>query len=179
MPLGIDAVSSRIRHHDQSLDNELQELARVDPMDCVQLLRAVLFSDALYMEVGACAYVLAQLRKLFGSDSMDSWLSEKWSTFSDEERSRICYGSMSKEAMPTETAVRLFASPATSLKDKHQLLAGLASSAEVRHCESLVYNLANQLATNTPLSASPRLADLIENIRLNFAPLSTPGKEKG
>ena len=164
----IRAVANRIRHHDVSLDSDLRDLAANDLESCVDFLRTILFSECLYMECGASCYVLEQLQKLGGKTQSEAWILQHWNTFTDDEKRRVCYGAASIEAISTDLALTLFQSNYSTLDDKQLLLAGLASTAEIRNCEATVYDLADELSSSAAKENRPNMSYLIQQIQDSF-----------
>lgn len=159
----------RLIRQEPSIYNELRQLAETNRELCATISSAILQSDLMYKRLGECIFLLEVLNKTWGRSYLEDWILQNWPHMSSDMRDKISYGAYSPEALSTDFVTHLFLSPASSVRDKHLLLAGLASSAEKRGCDSLVLQLATDLASSVDVAKEPSLEAFLRSVVESFS----------
>lgn len=95
-----------------------------------------------------------------------------WPTFTETQKRAICNGAFNEDAMPESLALQLFFAPESSVSDRHLLLAGLASTANSRHCEKKVVELIDRVGVYPPEQSHRQksLEQFAADVRRSFRP---------
>jgi hypothetical protein len=137
----------RIRLYDSAAFREL-ELLRTSNMRAYDDL---LWNFIGNMDCKNCTDIppqlLAMLYESLGADYVDKSVFAKWPTMSDVGKANVCYGAGLPKVLPTGLAFSLFFSPFSTVRERHMIAGGLATSAQERGIQKIVLWLLTQIGT--------------------------------
>lgn len=169
---------ARILRRDFDALDDLERLAEHAPQEAAPIAEAVLTAPGERDDAAVCIVMLEVLNRTRGRNAVEEWLLGCWESFDELTRSNVACGASSPEALSTDFAVRLFQLPQTSVQNRHLLVAGLASSALHRHCESLVLDLIDRIGSYDDPHRQRILEQFRSNVEESFGPRTVTGSSR-
>ena len=166
---------TRILRRDFDALDELERLAERAPQEAAHIAEAVLTAPGERDDAAVCIVMLEVLNRTRGRDAVQEWLLGHWESFDGPTRSNVACGASSPDALSTELAVRLFHLPQTSVRNRHHLVAGLASTARQRRCESLVLDLVDRIGSYDDPHRQSILEEFRSSVEESFGPRTVTG----
>jgi hypothetical protein len=110
--------------------------------------------------------LMALLVRIEGLEAVESWIVAGWPEFSGQTKLKIIYPwSHDPAGMSTGLALRLFESPASTVRERHSIFAGLAVTARNRGVESLVLELASRIGRYEDAIKERQLESFIADVK--------------
>lgn len=153
--------------NDPGAIQQLDELVAKDAALCSERIREFVLSDDYEDEMGTCD-LLNRLARLDGLSVVVEWIANNWATVGSAGKRKICSWAYIADGMPTKLALSLFDNEKSTVRERHLLAAGLASSASQRSVESEVLELLPRIGKYDDPQRQRTLDGFIESARKSF-----------
>jgi len=138
--MGLDEFVRKLSSYDSQAAHDLESYAADNPDLCVEIVKSLLLSQSWGDDPSLCSFAVQQITKAGAAGEFADWVANSWPSLPWLARRKIlyCVGDDQTVTISTELASRLFHHPATSVAERHLILAGLAVTAKQRNCVGLV-----------------------------------------
>jgi hypothetical protein len=165
-----DELIQSMNRYNASVFTWLGERLHESPKETWQLIIALLASEKLRDDIAIAVDLMRLLVSRFGSRHVEEWILAEWTQMPRIQRRRVMGVFQDAQLLSTEFAQQLFYSSSSGVAEKHGILAALAASARLRHCENLVVELTKQVGEYQDAARQAVLVEFVRSVLSSFVP---------